>query len=570
MSFIDSIKSLFKRGGMALTGQSLSKITDHPKIGIDSSEYVRIKQDFDYYSGRFDKVKYINSFTEHKERDFKPLNITKTASARLASIIFNEQCHIALRDIDEDERQEQAIKKQEELKQQQPSPFDDSGNDNNDDTKNDDDSTSNDEKDSQEELQAEIDQLSGPSPLINAANDFLDKTLEDNNFYNLFETNLEKAIASGGFAMRPYIDHDRIKISWIRADQFYPLRSNTNEISECAIATKTIRTEGDESYYYTLLEFHEWEEDKYIISNELYKSDNTNEVGKQVPLATLYDDIADRVEFEGLKRPLFTYFRAPGANHKSLESPLGVGIVDKGKEILDMINQTHDQFWWEIAMSARKVIVPAEYLKTDDAHPPFFDTQQNVFVGVYGAENTDKKITDMTPPLRSVQYKDTISHLLKEFEVQVGLSTGSMSYADDGLKTATEVVSNNSMTYQTRSSYLTMVEKCVKELVHSIFELAEYKELFNDAESTFDIGYDDYDIDISFEDGVFTDKDKQMENDFKAISAGVMPKQEFLKRNYGLSDKEIEDWLGELEDAQAKKDKRMEDMQHQGLLNQGG
>lgn len=497
-----------------MTGQSLVNITDHPKIGVDAREYIRIKQGFDYYSGTFDKVKYINSYNQTKKRDFKPLNITKTAAGRLASVIFNEQCHIAVRDLD----------------------------------------------DGKEE----------PSPLINAANEFLEATLKDNNFYNLFETNLEKGIAAGGFAMRPYIDHDKIKISWIRADQFYPLRSNTNDITECAIATRTIQSEGDENKYYTLLEFHEWQEDKYVITNELYKSDDKNEVGRQVPLATLYPDIQEVSTFEGLKRPLFTYFRCPGANHKSLESPLGVGIVDKGKELLDEINETNDQLWWEIKMSARKVIVPAEYLKTDETHPPYFDTQQNVYVGVYGADQNNKKIQDMTPPLRSVQYKDVMGLLIKQFEVQIGLSVGTMSYADDGLKTATEVVSNNSMTYQTRSSYLTMVEKCINELVHSIFELAGYSDLFTDSAATFSIGFDDYKVDCTFEDGVFVDREKQLQNDLRALTANVMPKQEFLKRNYGLSDKEVQEWIDQLDEQEEIRQRSLERVQHQALFNQGG
>ncbi|MDN6256436.1 MAG: phage portal protein [Tetragenococcus halophilus] len=515
MSFIDSIKSIFKRGAdkvnMSVNGNNLSKITDHPKIGIDGQEYVRIGRNFNYYGNKFDQVKYRNSYGEENKREFKSLNLTKTASRRLASIIFNEKCNITLRELEEDE---------------EPS----------------------------EELQQAI--------------DFLNETLKDNSFYNLFEMNLEKGIAAGGFAMRPYIDHDKIKISWIRADQFYPLRSNTNEISECAIATKSMRTEGDENYYYTLLEFHEWEEDKYVITNELYKSDNTNEVGKQVPLVTLYDDIAERVEFEGLKRPLFAYFRTPGANNKALESPLGAGIVDNAKEVLDAINTTHDEFVWEVHSGQRKIVVPSEFLRSDDQHPARFDTDQNVFVGVYGTnENLDVK--DVTTSIRTTQYKDAINHLIKEFEVQVGLSTGSMSYADDGLKTATEVVSNNSMTYQTRSSYLTMVTKVITELIHSIFELAGYGEMFTTGQPLLVIDNDSYKVDITYEDGLFTDKDKQLENDLKALSANVMPKSEFLKRNYGLSDKEIKEWIAELDKQQEEYRERVYRRQGAGLLDQG-
>lgn len=494
MGVIQTIKNMFKRGvdsvNMSVNGKDIAKITDHPKIGIDSLEYVRIAENFKYYANLFPDVNYKSSFGDNKKREFKSLNVTKTAARRLASIIFNEKCKVTLND-----------------------PTD--------------------KKDVSKE--------------IKEASEFLEQTLYDNNFYNLFELNLEKGIAAGGFAMRPYVDGDKIKISWIRADQFYPLRSNTNEVSECAIATKSIQTEGDTNYYYTLLEFHEWQDEKYVISNELYKSDNSNVVGKQVPLSILYPDLAETVTLEGLKRPLFAYFRTPGANNKSLESPLGAGIVDNSKEILDTINTTHDQFAWEIQLGQRRVVVPAEFLKTDETHPPMFDTDQNVFAGVYGALEK-VGVQDITTPIRTVQYKDAISHLIKEFEVQVGLSVGSMNYADDGIKTATEIVSNNSMTYQTRSSYLTMVEKVINELIHSIFELAGYGEMFESEKPLFSIEYDSYLVTVSFEDGIFVDRDKQLENDLKAVTAGVMPKKQFLIRNYNLNEEELEDWLSSLKE----------------------
>ena len=61
----------------------------------------------------------------------------------------------------------------------------------------------------------------------NEADKFLNDVLEDNDFKNKFEEALEKGVALGGFAMRPYIDGNHIKIAWVRADQFYPLQSNT-------------------------------------------------------------------------------------------------------------------------------------------------------------------------------------------------------------------------------------------------------------------------------------------------------------------------------------------------------
>ncbi|MFB5535119.1 phage portal protein [Enterococcus faecium] len=511
MGVLQRIKNFFKKGvkraSMQINGRELGKITDHPKIGIDPKEYERIAEDFRYYAADFPQVKYIDSYGKRMNRQFNSLNVAKTASRRLASIIFNEKCKVTLKV--PDAKTENTIN-------------------------------------------------------LDEANAFLEKTLYANNFYNLFELNLEKGVAAGGFAMRPYVDNDEIKISWIRADQFYPLRSNTNEVSECAIATRSIQSEGNINYYYTLLEFHEWVNGNYVITNELYKSELESSVGKQVPLETIYPDLAETVTLEGLKRPLFVYFRTPGANNKSLESPLGLGIVDNAREVLDTINSTHDQFTWEIDMGQRRVVVPAEFLKTDEAHPPMFDSGQNVFVGMYGAERVG--VQDITTAIRTVQYKDAISYFIKEFEVQVGLSVGSMNYADDGLKTATEIVSNNSMTYQTRSSYLTMVEKAINELIHSIFELAGYKEFFSMQKPLIELEYESYVVNVSFEDGVFVNQDKQQEDDLKAVVAGVMPKKQFLIRNYNLTEEELEEWLSDLTNEMPSQEAGTNDRRNQDAM----
>lgn len=53
----------------------------------------------------------------------------------------------------------------------------------------------------------------------------------------------------------------------------------------------------------------------------------------QVPLNTIYDDLQKSTTINGLTAPLFAYFRCPGANNISLESPLGVGIVATLDEI---------------------------------------------------------------------------------------------------------------------------------------------------------------------------------------------------------------------------------------------
>lgn len=100
MGVIQNIKNLFKRGGYAVTGQTLNSINDHPKVNIDPIELQRIERDFREYRNEYDKIVYINSNNEIKRRDYMTINMRKLTAEMLASLVFNEQVEISV-DIDE-------------------------------------------------------------------------------------------------------------------------------------------------------------------------------------------------------------------------------------------------------------------------------------------------------------------------------------------------------------------------------------------------------------------------------------------------------------------------------------
>lgn len=494
MSLIQQIKDWFRKGGAKLgMVKSLTNITDDDRVSIDPMEYERIKLAKLYYKDDLPKVKYRNSYGEYRQRPLSSLNVTKLASKKLASIIFNEQCSLSLED--------------------------------------------------------------------ETTNEFINEVVKDNKFNMRFEQRLETAIALGGLAARPYVDdNDVIRIAWANADQFYPLRNNTDDISECAFASRTVRTENDRNVYYTLLEFHEWDDAKtYHITNELYRSYQSDVIGEQVALETLYPNLASELTFtDVITKPLFAYFRTPGANNKNLDSPLGVGIVDNSRNVIDAINRTHDMFVHEVRMGKRRIAVPAEMLKptgnlygdeVDDAHPVLFDKDEDVYQGMYG--DTDKlNVTDLTSDIRSSQFKESIDYFLREFEQQIGFSSGTFSYDGQGVKTATEVVSENSATYQTRSSYLTQVELFLNQLVNAILEVASVGQFFSDGKPRWTGNVADVELSIHFDDGVFIDKDKQRADEMQLVAAGIMPKLEYLKRNFGLSEEDAQKWLAQVTNEQ--------------------
>lgn len=473
--------------------QSLGQITDHPKISIDSREYRRIDLDKQYFEGRFPKVKYVNMYGNQRQRQYVTLNMMQVICRRMASIIYNEQSKITV-----ETRPAKSDENSQDINYQKP----------------------------------------------DEADTFIHSVLDDNDFNKNFERYLESCLALGGIAIRPYVDYStkKVKLAWVQAPSFFPLRSNTNDVTNAAIATRTVQTEGNKNVYYTLLEFHEWSENQYTVTNELYRSETSDEVGTKIGLGMLYPDLAPTAQLDPgvFTRPLFTYLKPAGFNNRNITSPLGVGICDNALNTLKQINDAYDQFNWEIQMGQRRVAVSEAMTDVvfgdDPSKTPkqIFDPNSNVFIGVPG--DPDKVgITDLTTPIRSQDYIASLNQFIKTLEMQVGLSSGTFSFDNQGLKTATEVVSENSMTYQTRNSQLTMVERAVQELCVSICELAsatvvDGTPLYSGPIPTID------QVTVDFDDGVFTDKAASLDYWIKAAAAGFVPHHVAIARALDVPD----------------------------------
>lgn len=491
MGLIQKVKDFFNRGRYNMQTSNLNSILDHPKIAVSQEEYSRIQHNLTYYQSKFDDVEYINSEGDVKRRKFNHLPIARTASKKIASLVYNEQAEITSDNKSVDE--------------------------------------------------------------------FISYTLDNDRFNKNFERYLESGLALGGLAMRPYVDGDRIRVAFVQAPVFLPLQSNTQDVSNSAILTKAIKSEGRKNVYYTLVEFHEWvtadgneqgstkDKSYYRITNELYKSDISDALGQRVNLSELYPDLEPVTMFKDLSRPLFTYLKTPGMNNKDINSPLGLSIFDNAKTTIDFINRTYDEFMWEVKMGQRRVIIPEQLTKLtaqrEDGSITFkrrFETDQNIYTQLGGGDMDANSIKDITTPIRSNDYITAISEGLKLFEMQIGVSAGMFSFDGKSMKTATEVVSENSDTYQMRNSIAALVEQSIKELCVSICELGKATGLYKGEIPELE------DISVNLDDGVFTDRNAELAYWMQMVSAGFAPQRLGIQKTLNVSEEEAKDYLVEI------------------------
>src|SRR5690625_2149694 len=489
------IKNWFKRGGYALTGKELKTINDHPKINIDTQELQRINRNFIDYQGKYPKVEYINSMGHLQKRDYFYLNMSKLTAEYLAGLVFNEQCEINISDADDDKE----------------------------------------------------------TNTYENAHDFISHVFEHNDFIKNLSSYLEPMYATGGIAVRPYVNQltGNIEFSWALADAFFPLKSTSNGVSEGVMMFKSMQVEKDKTKHYTLLEFHEWEQDEqtgdnlYVITNELYESDDPNVIGKRIPLNERYEGLQETTVFRNLTRPQFNYCKPSGFNNLSPHSPLGLSITDNAKPTLKKINDTYDEFYWEIKMGKRTVFVDDSMLQTlptEDGLPPkqVFDPNTNVFKSMRMRDNKDP-VKDVTNNIRTEQYTSAINQTLKTLEMELKFSPGTFSFDGRSVKTATEIVSENSQTYRTRNDQINAIEKFVKGLIVSTLELAKAtkyngKKLFNGEIPTIEH------IGVDFDDGIFVDKMQQLNFLGKAKTFGFIPTVEAIQRLFKVPKEVAEEW----------------------------
>ena len=505
MSFMRKLKRLIHKGGVKLglvQQKSLSSITDDPRIKVPAEEYERINKAKRYYQDNLPKVKYWTTKGEQK-RDLNSLNVLKSASQALASLMFNERCSIKVNDA--------------------------------------------------------------------ALQNLLDEIFKENDYYLDQETHLEMWIALGSGVIRPYVENDKIKLSWANATEIYPLEANTTKVDQIAISRRLQKVENNNAVYYTLLEFHQWgnwttdEQGRkyrpYIITNELYRSGDPNTIGEQVPLDYVdeYAGLSSTTTINYLEKPLFAFYRNAGANNKNLVSPLGIGLCDNWFSTVDDINMVHDGFEWEVKTGYRRVSIPRSWVRRQqnmnghqipEDQQYFWDPNDAVFVPVNSKDDTSS-FKDLSINIRNEQYEGAMDFFLRELENDLKLSPGTFTVTPSGVQTATEVVTNNSKTYQTRSSYLTMLEKTIDQLVYAIAELLQNGDLWSDGKARWNGDLDSLVITPDFNDGVFVDQEAQRSADLQAVQASVMPKIQFIMRNYDLSEEEAQKWLQQIQDEQS-------------------
>lgn len=396
-------------------------------------------------------------------------------------------------------------------------------------------------------------------------NEYIQDVLKDNRFDKVFQSEVEQMLALGGlvlkvFPKKKYDGTYKLQINYITPDCFIPTAFENGEVTEAVFLNVTKK--GDKEY--CLFESHKWvvvkgengPERELEITNKLYMSEKNGNELKQVPLETLYNDLKEKVYIKGLSSQLFAYIKPNVANNFDVGSPLGISIFANAEDTLYALDVAFDSFIREFKMGKRRIIVPTSAIRTavDPMNPGtmhrYFDADDEV----YEAMNMeDKKIIDNTVGLRIDEHVSAINALLNLFSMQIGFSSGTFVFDGVSVKTATEIISEKSKTYQTKQSNEDLIEEALGKFIMTLGEVAELYEVFSTPD-------EDYEVVFSWDDSIIRDKDSETAHYLNLMNNQLVSKKFALMKIMDITEEQAIEMLNEIKEEQTTFNPSMEDI----------
>jgi A118 family predicted phage portal protein len=135
--------------------------------------------------------------------------------------------------------------------------------------------------------------------------------------------------------------------------------------------------------------------------------------------------------------------------------------------------------------------------------------------------------------------------------LQLGFSANTFSFDEkSGIKTATEVISENSKTYKTIKTIQNQLAPSIEHLVRNIIDVATlYGMTTEDGQTVESLARNGYNIQVVFDDGVTQDRQTNINEGVMLVGAGLLSKFSFLtdkKYGQGLTPEQAEEELARI------------------------
>lgn len=350
---------------------------------------------------------------------------------------------------------------------------------------------------------------------------------------------IEKVLALGTGVTVEYKDeNNKTIIDYIDGDVVIPYKFTNGYISGLITVSRFTEGKGNKKIYYTHITYHEYVDGKYLKLNEVYKSNTETALGKQLNFNDVFPTVKES-EVIITKNPYFQVWKLPIANNFDTGSPMGISILANSIDRYKSIDTKYDSFYNEFILGKKRIIVDQSAMKgqmtTDEEgnqrFVQYFDKNDKVYQAINAEMKEPVKEIDFT--LRYQEHIDSINADLNWLSEDLGLGANWYKFDGTGVKTATEVISENSKAFRTKKHYEITINDCVYDLVQAVCELE---------------GIKTNNVTITPDDSIIEDKNTEMTRAQLEVTQGLRSKKSYLMEFKGMSEEEAEEELEKIKE----------------------
>lgn len=364
---------------------------------------------------------------------------------------------------------------------------------------------------------------------------FVQQVLEENRFLVMGNDYQERKAFTGTVAYIPYLDDmevteggeilsGTIQINYVDAPNIYPVSWNNARVTECIFTfPHTVARKK-----YVQVQSHLLENGEYVIKNVVLRCESGSPEGTELseeewkqlkPFKTLAKETKT-----GSADPQFVIDRLNITNNADESNPMGLAIFANSIDVLKKLDIEYDSYCNEFELGRKRIFVKPELLTNEDGSPAF-DPSDSVFYSMPEDDNNKEgllKEVDMS--LRTEQHSKAINDDLNYLSLKCGFGTDRYQFGGSGVKTATEIISENSDMYRMIKKHEILLEDAMKQLIQIIIRLGIVLRNPLNLET---------DIVIDFDDSIIEDKETERNRDRQDVSMGVMSHAEYRAKWYG-------------------------------------
>lgn len=358
---------------------------------------------------------------------------------------------------------------------------------------------------------------------------------------------IEIACATGGMYFKPKFSNGKITIDYIYQDEAIPFKFfNEGMITGVVFPSYFVK----DKKRYTLLEVHNFSNEKYTIENHCFVSKEIKindifnmELGNEISLDSVeeWKDLEQIIVVEGAEKPFYSYFKIPLANNIDRKCPLGVSVYSRALNDIKGADIQMARLDWEYEAKEAAIDVDESYFKQDayghTIMPKGKERLYRQYQGESFSEN-GKLFNEYSPDIRDQSFINGLNKRKQEIEFKCGLAYGTISDPNMVDKTAEEIKSSKQRSYQQVNDIQGSLEESLRGLITSIEEMM----------SGYGIIEDNGKVDVSFvwDDSIVVDSKAEKQQDVQDVNLGVMSKWEYRMKWYGESEEVAKQRIAEM------------------------